>query len=466
MYLNSPRDLRGLRVTIMGLGVHGGGLASALYCLDMGAEVTITDLGDSESLRASLLRLKDRPFRLVLGRHRREDFCETDLVIKNPGVPTDSPFLSIAREAQVAVETDISVFLRLARNPMLAVTGTKGKSTTAAAIHHCLHEHLEDVRLAGNISTSPLSFLPDLDPKVPVVLELSSWQLGDLGDKPLLKPKVALITNIFADHLNRYPSMQEYIADKRQVFRYQGTRDYTVFNYDDPNQSSFPAQTAARSRFFSAKKLPATAEGAWLVPDAGMARIQASCFKILDSELRVLGEHNRFNLLAGGLAALLYGIDAAAIRSSLATFSGLEHRLEYCGEVQGVRFYNDSAATVAEATAQAVDSIAPPLSLVLGGTDKGLDFSALRHRAHVPQQLYLLAGSASKKIISILREEGVDYSGPFTNLKTAVSAAFSNARPGSTVLFSPGCASFEMFQNEFDRGNQYKDIVRRLEHQC
>jgi UDP-N-acetylmuramoylalanine--D-glutamate ligase len=467
-----PDELAGRRVTVIGLGLHGGGLASALFFARRGARVTVTDYRrDPEAFASQLPELEAHGVRTVLGRHEAADFIDTDLVVKSPAVPASSPFLALARARGIPVETDLSIFLPLAPGPLLAVTGTKGKSTTAAAMQHCLLGSFPGARLGGNITVSPLDFLEHLAPGDPVVLELSSWQLADLRGRGLLAPAVSVVTRILPDHLDRYPDMEAYVADKRVLFAGQRPEQFAVFNAEDPWQAGFPAGTAARTRWFSRRPLPADRPGAWLEGEHGLCRVQdGSPEMLLGPRLRVPGEHNRLNLLSAGLACRLFGLQAEAIAEALGTFAGIEHRLEPVREMDGVRFYNDSAATIPQATAAALNSLPPPIFLIAGGTDKNLDFTPLAEAAPLAAGICLLAGSATRKIAALLDRQGVPYDGPFPGLEEALACAWAAARArrrqsgaGScALLFSPGCASFELFLNEFDRGRKFKELVSCL----
>ena len=454
-----------MRVTVMGLGVHGGGLASALFFARRGARVTVTDLRSPEILQEPISQLREYSIRYVLQKHEEADFAGADLVIKNPAVPPSSPFLQVARRAGVAVETDLSVFLSLAKNPVLAVTGSKGKSTTASAIAFGLARVFPQVRLGGNITVSPLSFLEDLASEAPVVLELSSWQLGDLRGRGLLTPVVSAFTLILPDHLDKYAGMDDYVADKTAIFQEQGPAQQAIFNLDDPWQKGFPAQTRARSFFYSAHPLPEGKCGAWLEDAGGRSRLGPGGAEesILGAAL-IPGAHNKMNLLCAGLALRLFGVSAEVVRGALAEFPGVEHRLEMFREWKGIRFYNDSAATIPHATVQALKALPDPIVLITGGTDKNIDFSPLAETAHTPRATVLLAGTGTEKIRAVLDAQGVKYEGPFGSLGEAVDAGVARAqdvRAGREVslLFSPGCTSFGMFLNEFDRGRKFKETV-------
>ncbi len=450
-----------MKVTVMGLGVNGGGLASALFFAARGACVTVTDLRNREALQSSIDALSGLPIRYVLEKHEERDFREADVVIKNPAVSPASPYLQAARARGVMVETDLSVFLSLAPNPVIAVTGSKGKSTTASAIHFGLRRVIPDAKLGGNITVSPLSFLEGLDPRTPVVLELSSWQLGDLAGRDLLKPLISAFTVILPDHLDKYPGMREYVEDKKAIFREQGPEAMAVFNRDDPWQKDFPSETRARSFFFSASPLSAAERGGWLEGNSGRLRLGPGDAKpktILSNRI-IKGDHNAGNLLCAGVALSLYGLKAEVVRKALAEFPGVEHRLEMFHKWRGAEIYNDSAATIPQATVEAVKTLPDPLVLIAGGTDKNIDFSPFAEVARKPEAVVLLAGTGTEKIIQILDAEGVSYEGPFQTLEPAVDAALTRVREGMSILFSPGCTSFGMFRNEFDRGTKFKQAV-------
>lgn len=442
----------------MGLGLHGGGLASAAFLRDSGALVTVTDMKDGQALAASIDALGPEGIRFVLGRHDMEDFRDADIVIKNPAVRPDSPYLAVAK----MVETDISLFLRFCQSPILAVTGSKGKSTTASAMHYGLEGAGLRSYLGGNITRSPLDFLPATGPDTPVVLELSSWQLADLKGKGVLKPKIAVITSIMSDHMNRYRDMDEYVADKRLIYADQDDADFTVCSRDDAYGLSFGAETKAKAYWYSEHRLPAGLEGGYLHAGQGFCDsfVPGEC--LVPGDILIPGKHQKKNLLAAAMALRLYGLPPESIRASMARFPGVEHRLEFFLEAGGVRFYNDSAATIPQAVEAAVLSFSSPLVLITGGTDKSLDFSLFEGFIDLPKRVVLLSGSGTDKLLPVLERKGVAYAGPFSDFTKAIRSAIDSSRPGDTILLSPGCASFGMFQHEFDRGNQFKEISIRL----
>jgi UDP-N-acetylmuramoylalanine--D-glutamate ligase len=483
MPVNSPKhkeslekyNFAGMKALVMGLGLHGGGLESARYLAECGAEVTVTDLRGEEALVSSIEKLKDYPIRYVLGKHEIEDFRAADLVVKNPGVRSDSPYLKAARR----IETDISLFLAACPARIIAVTGSKGKSSVSSALYWALNEARKGkVRLGGNITPSPLSFLEELDKTDDVVLELSSWQLGDLllsaPDGPdLLKPRAAVITPIIRDHMDRYDSMEAYVADKRLIYRNQDEGDVTIA-MDDEWGRRFLRESRGRLLLYSDKPLAEGTSGGWIDGPAGpcYARLwetpaapnieAGGIVEMVPERPIVPGRHQKQNLLIAALALLDLGLDAGFIRESLGRFPGIEHRLEFFHESGGIRFYNDSTATIPEAAAAAITAFEKPPLLVCGGTDKGLDFSPLAAAAVNAGGIFLLEGTGSDKLRRLLDSGGVKYRGPFDSLETALGAVLETAARGDIVVLSPGCTSFGMFRNEFDRGQKWKAAVRRL----
>ncbi|MDR2864287.1 MAG: UDP-N-acetylmuramoyl-L-alanine--D-glutamate ligase [Spirochaetaceae bacterium] len=497
-------DFSGVRALVMGLGIHGGGLESAKFLIRRGASVTITDLRSADVLAPSIKALDDyvresnaRALRYILGKHEQADFENADLVIKNPGVRPDSPYLKAAR----SVESDISLFLRENPARLSAVTGSKGKSFTASAIFYGLQAFHHDqghgkAYLGGNITVSPLSFLDELNAEDDVVLELSSWQLGDLflknenhcrqGDAawtdagvgeapsqapggkifaPFFKPRIAVLTAIMSDHLDRYGTMDAYIADKRLIYKNQDS-SCTTIALDDQWGRSFLRETNGRALLCSVETPPDKAAAAWFDRGTGCAFARGpigllgkgEITEIVGTETLTPGIHQKINLLEAGLALLDLGIEPSFIREKLSAFPGIEHRLEFFFEKDGVRYYNDTAATIPEAAAAAISALGNPI-LVTGGTDKMLDFSPLIKAAVKAKKIILLAGSASDKLEKLFAGAGIPCEGPFDKLTTAVKLAVQSASCGDIVVLSPGCASFGMFLNEFDRGRKWKQAV-------
>lgn len=460
--IRAAADLRGMRATVMGLGLHGGGLAAAQFLARNGARVTVTDRRPRAALQSTLEQL-DGSVRVVLGGHEPADFTHADLVIKNPAVASDSPFLAAARNAGVPIETDISLFRRLhPATPLLAVTGSKGKSTTAAALHHALRQWHPAARLGGNITTSPLAFAAALGADTPVVLELSSWQLGDLPDPALLRARVAVLTNILPDHQDRYRSLRAYARDKLRLFAGQRGADYAILGSGTARWLEQPP--AARQWHVAEGTLPPGTGGAVLAGDRAWLRMSGHERRPLVAERQLRGRHNLLNLAAAALAAAAFvGLgERARVARSLAAFSGLEHRLETVARWRGIHFVNDSAATMPHATAAALAALPRPVTLIAGGNDKQLDFGVLTAALAPVTAAVLLAGTASAKLGAALAAGAVAAHGPFPRLDAALRAAVAATPDGGTVLFSPAATSFGMFAHEFDRGRAFKRAVAEL----
>lgn len=456
----------GKRVVVMGLGLNGGGLESARFLANRGAIVTVTDLRDEKVLAPSIEKLEGLPLRYVLGKHEIADFADADFVVKNPAVRPDSPFLQAAKR----IETDLSMFLAACPAPIIAVTGSKGKSSTSSALSWGLNRSGYKAFLGGNITVSPLSFVDEVGAGDVVVLELSSWQLGDLkgrrraDGRALLKPRVAVLTTIMPDHLDRYGTMEAYVADKRVIYQGQDAGDATVCAADAWGLS-FASETPARPLLYAYDEKTAGA-AAWIAgtDGAGFARLSADAeaVEIVPALVSTPGRHQKRNLLSAALALLDFGAAPEKIREAMGTFPGIEHRLEFFHEARGVRYYNDSAATIPEAAAAALEAFAEPTVIVTGGTDKQLDFTPMAAAAKRAKAVILLAGTGSAKLAPLLDAAGIPYQGPFDVLDNAVAAAAAKAAPGDAVVLSPGCTSFGMFLNEFDRGRKWKEAVRRL----
>ena len=514
-YFKSIADIEGKHITVMGLGLNGGGEAAVRFFLKHGAYVVATDMKSEAELSPTIESIENDEtldksrLTYVLGEHRIEDFESADCVIKNPGVRIEgNKYLERAK----AVETDISIFLSLSKAQIIAVTGSKGKSTTVSAIYYGLQKAGFKAFLGGNITVSPLTFLEETDGMTPVVLELSSWQLADLRGRGVLKPHISLITKIVPDHQNWYGNMIDYVNDKMLIFAEQPPKTFSIFDYDydyfsagvNPegkntgivNWGNYFSEKAKNVVLRYSRNEPDDREflGAWLDKDGkGYVRLPEEMMSkhavergetkelVLD-ELAVPGAHARLNALNAALVLRLMGIAPESVRDSLSKWGGIEHRLEYfhewvlpdSGRLRNRRradFYNDTCATVPEATAAALKSFDGDVVLIAGGTDKRLHFaqlaSSILDTSTRPVQIYLLKGTATDRLIEVLRKNGLKYNGPFSSLhellvmmKAKLPQQLHEGK--TTILFSPGATSFGMFKNEFDRGNQFKDEVKKM----
>ncbi len=452
---------QGLDVLVMGLGINGGGLAVTRYFAERGARVTVTDLGTEERLRPSLEKLSDLDIRYVLGRHEETDFDRADLVVKNPGVRRDSPFLKRSR----CVCTDIQIFLAQCTNPVYAVTGSKGKSSTVSALHQMLVRHFPGALLGGNITRSPLEFIDRLDGTSPVVLELSSWQLGDLDPPQLLRARGAAVTNLYHDHMNYYTSMDEYAQDKVRIFAGQQKEDWAFVNLDNPWGSFFAEKVRGQLCVFSMKgrlSHPRAAASAYYHHQRGYLEWKGRKVAVVPEDRRAIGLANDWALLFAAAMATCAGVPPDLVRLSAAEFSGIPHRMELCHQWRGVRFINDTAATIPEASTVSYSSVKGRVHWITGGTDKNLNLEPLEKLAREPASLLLMEGSATSRMIEVFERKGWKIKGLYRDFEKALRDLRDELREGDTVLMSPGAASFELFKNEFDRGESFMRSCRSV----
>jgi UDP-N-acetylmuramoylalanine--D-glutamate ligase len=471
-------DFKNKRVTVMGIGLHGGGVGVIKFLAGQGAKVLATDLRTKEELKESLEILKGLPVEYVLGQHKMENFTQADLVIKNPAVPADSKYLAAAKKKNIPIESDIGIFMELCPAPIIGVTGTKGKSTTAAILAHLLAQHFRQVILAGNIRQSVLEHLPSVTKDSIVVLELSSWQLADAKHHQK-SPYVAVITNIMQDHLNRYGSFQDYIEDKKLIFKFQKEKDYLFLNFDDTLLREISKQVTSRIYFYSINgsellhaELPALNQKARMGAYTKGKKVYygAAQEEICNlSDIKLAGQHNLANVLAAISVADLYNVPRQKIKSSLRTFTGLEGRLQFIVELKGVKYINDTTATAPDAALAAIKTISQSLAeqkkgkiiLIAGGADKNLDFKELGNViSEKCGAVILLEGTATAKL-----KKEISHALPISkanSMEKAVALASKIAKTGDIVLLSPGCASFGLFKHEFDRGKKFNEAVKSL----
>ncbi len=425
------------KVVIMGLGLHGGGVGAAKFFVKQKSKVLVTDLKTKNQLKTSVDKLKNLGIEFRMGGHNVDDFKNADLIIKNPDVSNNSKFLKVARKHRISIETDITIFLKHCPSYIIGVTGSKGKSTVATLIYLFLKNKFKNTYLAGNIGISALEILPKIKKEDKIVLELSSFELEDVKKSP----NVAVITNILRDHLNRYKTKKEYINAKKNIFKYQNKNDILILNYNDKIVREFEKEASSKVFFYSVEKNP---------------------FK--EATLRVSGKHNLSNVLAAGLTAELLGVSIEKIKEIAKKFKGITHRQELVKEIKGIKFINDSAATMPDAVVEAIKSTKQKfpesrIILIAGGQDKNLDFKQMAEE--IKNNVYrciFLPGTATLRIKKFLKKDNniLDVS----SMKEAVGKAREIARKGDIVLLSPGAASFNLFKNEFDRGEKFIKSIK------
>lgn len=452
-------------VLILGLGSYpkGSGVSALRYLHAHGAKLIVSDMKSRKELEPQLKRLKSfKGIRYIFGTHDLP-LKGIDLIIKNPGVRADHPLISQAEKLNIPVETDISLFMQAVDNPIIGITGTRGKSTTTTLIHELIRQKYPSAQVGGNIKVSPLNFIKKLKKNIPVVLELSSWQANVL--KSIKRsPQVAVVTNIMVDHLNMYPSFGSYIADKKLIYKFQNAEDVVVLNKDNDRTFAMSRDAKGQVYFFSLKPLAIKERGAFvnskneIIFQDGLIRTKV--LKV--SELKLPGKHNLYNVMAAVIVAITQGVPLPRIQSVLKKFRGIDSRLEMIREFKGIKFYNDTTATTPDATIAAIHSFDRAPILICGGTDKKLIFNQLTEILNKKiKKLILLPGTATeimKKQLKLKKFELVEAK----SMKEAVQASVSMAKQGDIILLSPGAASFGLFRNEFDRGDQFNKIVKNL----
>lgn len=447
---------KGKKITVMGLGLLGRGVGDAKFLAECGAELIVTDLKAAEQLQSSVDALKDfSNITFHLGGHRLEDFEGCDLVLKAAGVPLDSPYIAHARKHRVPVRMSADLFAELSGVPTVGVTGTRGKSTVSHMIYHILKvasglNHSAGVVgrtgfqpvLGGNVrGVSTLALLSKITNETIAVLELDSWQLQGFGEAGM-SPNIAVLTTFLPDHMNYYgDSMEKYFADKANIFLNQSESDtFVVGEQAAPALKEYGYQNKIKAHAIVAgvKDLP-----------KGIV-------------LRVPGEHNRYNAGIASVVARALGVDDDALVEALQTFPGVPGRLEFIREVRGVKYYNDTTATVPDATVVALRALGDEQSkhivLIAGGSDKGLDMQPFVDEAKkYCKKILLLIGAGTDRIHPFFPSTMIYHS-----MSEAVRDAAAEASEGDVVLMSPAFASFGMFTNEFDRGEQFNTAVQSL----
>jgi UDP-N-acetylmuramoylalanine--D-glutamate ligase len=452
-------DLSDKHILVVGLGRTG--LSTALFCSRRGGRVCVTDTHEEQDLKAPLQRLKPLGVEFDLGGHSPQNFKQADLIIVSPGVPHTLKPMEEARRRGIPVWGEIELASRFIKEPIVAVTGTNGKTTTTTLAGEMLSASGKRTFVGGNIGQPLIDYVDQGEGADVVVAEVSSFQL-DTIDR--FHPAVAVLLNISHDHLDRYASFEDYTTSKGRVFENQTPGDVAIFNGGDPMiRSLLPGVKATQYAFgypdddgISQDKAGAMIQNTELdIHIPGKPRF------ILDlSTMKVTGTHNRENAAAAALAALAAGGNPGGVRSSLESFRGLPHRMEFVTAVEGVDYYNDSKATNVHAVLKALEGFEAPVILILGGREKGGDFEALLQAVAQKAKQVLVLGESREMFATLLAEvvplEKVD------SMDQAVRHAARFAVRGDVVLLSPACASFDMYPDYARRGEVFKDAVAAL----
>lgn len=469
-------DFKNRRVTVMGLGRHGGGVGLVRFFSDRGARVAVTDLLTADDLEESLNAIDDcRVDRMRLGGHDESDFTDVDLVAASPAVPLDNAYLNLARASGAVVTSEINLFWQQNPSRVVGVTGSNGKSTTAAMVHSILEAAGFRSRLGGNIGRSLLPEIDDLRSEDWTVLELSSFQLETL-DALFSSPEVAVVTNFTPNHLDRHGSLDAYRRAKQTILRWQTEDGVAVLNAGDPDLAGW-CVNGARMQFASIcsdlggnANGKSTTDGVYAT-DAAVRWVQNRDQHDLNLRawLRVPGEHNLQNAMAAACAAIAAGADFDAVQRGIQDYRPLPHRLEFAGEVAGRRFYNDSQATTPESAACALRSFDEPVVLLAGGYDKHIDLGPLAEAAAGRAKTCALMGQTAEILAHLIDEQSVQGAArtrECESFEEAFAWAFEQSEPGDVVLLSPGCASHDWFRDYAERGNRFVELVRNQSAVC
>ena len=446
-------ELKGKKVLVVGLGKSG--LAAALFLRRRGAQVTVSDVRSAEALAKDIPALLDAGIMVETGGHGLLTFRRQDLIVVSPGVSLNTPELAQVRSFGLPVIGELELASRFLKGRVVAITGSNGKTTTTALVGEILQKAGMPALVGGNIGVPVIALIEETTEQTWSVLEVSSFQLESTQR---FHPTIAVILNITPDHLDRHGTFENYAFAKERIFAAQDEQDAVVLNADNMRAAQAAGRSVAKVFFFSIEH--SVLRGAW-VEDGFVVFRQAKdepIEKIIPlSSIPLKGAHNVENVLAAVCAARLAAATAAQIRTGIEGFRAVEHRLEYVATVNGVDFYNDSKATNVDATAKAVASFSTGIHLILGGKDKGSDYTQLAQLLHARVRAVYTIGSAAAKIESQLR--GIVTMESCETLDKAVSAAASAARPGEVVLLAPACSSYDQFENYEQRGKVFKELV-------
>ena len=438
------------------VGLARTGLATALFCAARNAKVTATEARPESELGDVPAKLREAGVTLELGGHTEKMFLAQDLIIPSPGVSADDPFLIAARSKKITVWSEIELAYRFQEGKLIGITGSNGKTTTTTLVHHILANSGVQAILAGNVGTALISRVEEMNAGTVAVVELSSFQL-ELIER--FRPDIGVLLNLTPDHLDRHKTMEAYARAKARLFENQTELDAGVLNADDVPTVGY-APKKPQVFWFSRKQ--SVKQGAYLKgEDIVVAHKGGEDFVMKAGEIPLAGAHNLENVLAAVMAARLAGVAAWSIGKAVKNFAGVEHRLEFVAEIEGVKYYNDSKATNVDATLKALDAFPGRILIILGGKDKGSDYTVLQKPLREKAILALLIGAASDKIerqiagsVAMERAE---------TLERAVDIASHAAQAGDIVVLAPACASFDQFQNYEHRGRLFKELVRKIQ---
>ncbi len=447
-------DLKNKRVLVVGLGRSG--VASAFFLQEHGAKVIVSDSKSEAQLQNEVPALLDRGISIETGLHGERTFRDQDLIVVSPGVPSDQPQLQRARSLGIPVIGEVELAFRFLQGKVIAITGSNGKTTTTTLVGEILSKAGKKTLVGGNIGTPVISLAGQSTPDSFVVLEISSFQLETIVQ---FRPWIAAILNITPDHLDRHHTFQNYVNAKARLFENQQAGDFSILNADDPTCVALKDKAKGSLLWFSRKQ--PVESGAYVKDDQIVFRQNGKEQPVLvRTDIQLKGAHNLENVLSAVCMAMVAGCEPQQVRRSVVEFRAVEHRLELVATINGVTFYNDSKATNVDATVKALESFPGNIHIILGGKDKGSDYSVLNPLLRERVKRVYLIGAASDKIA--LQTQGATSVVRSGILERAVRQAFDAAKPGDVVLLAPACASFDQFENYEHRGRSFKELVHAL----
>lgn len=440
---------------ILVLGAGKSGLAAADFLQKRGALVTLTDAKPAEQLDSGILKLARRGVRLAVGTKSGPDLKGYDYAVISPGIPLTIPLVQGIKSLNIPLIGELELAFRFSPAPMVAVTGTNGKTTTTALVGQIFQDAGLPVFVGGNIGTPLAAGLDGVSSDHTVVAEVSSFQLETID---LFHPRIAVILNITPDHLDRHGNMEGYTAAKARIFENQGPEDFTVLNYDDLRVRALAEKTRGKVIFFSREKVLTSG----VYADRGKIWIQqdGNPIDIIDcNDIYIKGGHNLENALAAAAALFYMGLSPQEIARTLKTFRGVAHRLEYITQIDGILYVNDSKGTNPDATMKALEAYQEPIVLIAGGRNKGSDFSRMAGLIKEKVRTLVLVGEAAPEIKKAVENVGFTSIIEVGDFPQAVLSARQAARPGDVVMLSPACASWDMFRSYEERGDLFKSLV-------
>lgn len=443
---------------VLVLGAAITGIPTAIELYNMGYNVILNDYKPLSELEESIHELDNLSIEIITGGHPIELAGSCDFIIISPGVPTDLPIVEEAKKLGKEVISEIEFGYRMTKTPIAAITGTNGKTTTTALLGEIMKESGRKTFVTGNIGSPMIAEVKNASPEDVFVLETSSFQLETTVS---FRPKVSAILNITPDHLNRHKTIENYVNAKSKIFINQGEEDYTILNWDDMETRKLAHLARSKVLYFSRKEI--LPEGAYVEDGYLTLHLNGKKEKVIDvNEIYIPGKHNLENALAGSLMAYCMDVKTDVVKKILKDFKGVEHRIEYVCEIDGVVYYNDSKGTNSDSSIKALDTMTRPTVLIAGGMDKGTGFDEFASYFNGKVKALVLFGETAKKIEDAAHKADFHNIYQVSDLEEAVVRSKELASAGDCVLLSPACASWDMFKNYEQRGSLFKSLVRRL----